>query len=187
MLASYSPMSFVRKKKNAESHDGVARHRKMKSAGSQTDCCLTADQRAAAWSDTICFGLFESVKRMGGVLKWAANVWDSKVAVRYQRPRITGPISTVLSFADVIPAEETNSETKENDWPPSRMVGDNVQITAAPHKQTQPTKLSYVSCGVCGSVGCNRQRRRQSEPNLSTILPYQSTDATAEKSTKSEK
>jgi len=54
---AHSPMSFVRKKKNAESLDGVACHRKTKSAGSQTDFCLMARNRAAACSDTTCFGL----------------------------------------------------------------------------------------------------------------------------------
>lgn len=54
-------MSLVRKKKKAESLAGVARHRKMNSAGSHTDFCLTADQRAAAFSDTISFGLVERV------------------------------------------------------------------------------------------------------------------------------
>lgn len=53
-------MSFVRTKKNAESLDGVACHRKTKSVGSQTELCFTALQRAAACSDTICCGLFSS-------------------------------------------------------------------------------------------------------------------------------
>lgn len=83
-------MSFVRKKKNAESHDGVARHRKMKSAGSQTDFCLTADQRAAAWSNIICFGLCERVERNGWFRSGQhlqTNVRDSKAAVRIPSSR----------------------------------------------------------------------------------------------------
>ncbi len=53
-------MSFVRKKKNAESLDGVACHKKTKSVGSQTDFCLMARKRAAACSDTTCFGLLSA-------------------------------------------------------------------------------------------------------------------------------
>ena len=59
-------MSLVRKKKNAESLDGVARHRKMKSAGNHTDFCLMADQSAVACSVTISLGLFERIKDAGG-------------------------------------------------------------------------------------------------------------------------
>lgn len=61
-----SPMSLVRKKKKAESLDGVARHRKMKSAGSQTDFCLMADHRDDACSDTISCGLLERITKKGG-------------------------------------------------------------------------------------------------------------------------
>ena len=56
-------MSFVRKKKKAESLDGVACHRKTKSVGSHTDLCFTAHQRAVACSDTICFGLLQRAER----------------------------------------------------------------------------------------------------------------------------
>lgn len=55
-------MSFVRKKKYAESEEGVARQRKIKSAGSHTDLFLMADHSADACSDTICFGLLSSTR-----------------------------------------------------------------------------------------------------------------------------
>lgn len=66
-----TPMSSVRKKKNADSLLGVARQRKMKSAGSQTVFCLTADHRAAACCETTSFGLAKHVKAKARL--WASG------------------------------------------------------------------------------------------------------------------